>query len=210
MVRVESPRASRNTRLAVPTGERPSSGVHNERLLPGLPDEWLGWPIGVDVAFTRTPSNCVYAELFDEFRVRNLAEALETLFAKKNAYAFVHYRFHGEGFIPAYEWYVSWPLARMGKPTDEGRAIGGCLTFRWLARGLARREQCVGEAPWDRVPDDTIFEIWNEPTTVYGFKHTYMLRVGGRTPEAAIANWRACAKVIRAFRRYGKAGPAGP
>lgn len=183
-----------------PTRRGPHA-ITNDCLLPGLPDEWLNWPVEIEVAFTLTPSNCVYAELFKEFHVGNLAEALRMLFAERNGCAFVHYRFHGKGIIPAYRWYVSWPLARMGKTSDEGRFIGGLLNGRWLVRGLARREQLTGPAPSDRRPDDTLFEVWNEPTTVYGSQHTYMLRAGGRTPEAAVANWRACASVIRKFRR---------
>lgn len=178
-----------------------SSQLSSARLLPGLPAEWASWPVSIEVAFTLTPNTCVYEELYREFHADNLEQALSLLFADRNGSAFVHYRFHGDGVIPAYEWYVSWPLARQGKAPYEGRYIGSALTFQCLERGLARRSFVEGPAPWDRNPDDTIFEIWNEPTNVYGSRHTFMLRVGGRTSETAIANWHKCAIAIRKFRR---------
>jgi len=172
-----------------------------DSMLDGLPAEWSQWPLGISVGFTQTPSTCVYGALFREYSARSMTEALEKLFAIKNRDLFVGYRFHTRGLIPLYDWYAEWPLARRGKIEQTNTCIGSDLTSRWLSRGVRPRERMQGAAPWETETEDTIFQIWNEPVTVFGYQTVKMLSVGGRTVDEAVRNWDQTARVIRALKR---------
>ncbi len=173
-----------------------------ESLLPGLPEEWYSWPVVISVAFTQTPVTCVYRKLFVEYTVRTMEDAVRTLCDPKNRQLFMHYNFSASGIVPAYGWYAYWPLARRGAAESVTRSVGSVFNFscRDILRGVHRRYPQQGAAPWETRPDDTLFEIWEEPVNVYGSKTVYMLRVGGRTPETATQNWIRTSRVIRAYK----------
>ncbi len=156
----------------------------NKALFPEMPAEWQRWPCLITVGFTLTPVTCVYDALFKEYQRDSCEQAATTLFDKDNREIFVHYSVRADGFVPAFEWYVSWPILRKGD--DDG---------------LTRRESIQGPAPWECYPDDTLCEVWNRPNGVYGFTQTYMLRAGGRTREEAVANWK---QSVVPFRRLLK------
>jgi hypothetical protein len=92
-------------------------------------------PCSIDLVFTLTPATCVYRALYDEYRRDTCAQAAATLFEESNKEVFVHYRVHAEGFVPAFGWYVSWPILRKGS-----------------ASGITRRQAQQGPEPWDYYP----------------------------------------------------------
>lgn len=164
-------------------------------LLPGLPSEWYDWPLTIQVMFTLTPATCTYERLYREYTRDSLEAAAKELFEGSES-VFVHYRFHGRGFIPAYEWYAVWPLLRRGAERDRYEVQDGA------ERGYLRRQAIEGyRAPWEDKPDDTVFEIWNEPRGTYGFTRTLMLRAGGRTQAEARRYWMQAASVLRPLAR---------
>lgn len=141
-----------------------------------MPEYWHAWPCRIEVAFSLTPYNCVYRELYEEYAADNCEEIAKKVLDTSHRHVFVHYRVRAVGFVPAFAWYAVSPLRRRTRETYEPRTA-----------------ICDG-APWEYVADDTLFEIWNRPNGNAGSTRTLMLRVGGRDKQEADINWNLCAK----------------
>ena len=144
------------------------------------PEAWHAWPCDVEVFFILTPSTCVYRSLYEEYYRNQWREIAETVFAPSNTKIFLGYRVVAAGFIPAFEWFVTWPVQRKGDSS-----------------GYSRRQNVQGANPFDYESDKTIYAIWNRPNGMYGFTQTYMLTVGGRTKDEAASNWEKCVVPFR-------------
>ena len=131
----------------------PESHPGRDILIPGVPQEWLDWPCHVEVSFSFNECSGVSGELFKEFEVNNLQEALKKLFDPGSDELFLSYRVHCVGITPPYCWDASWPLLNRGH--DE----------RFDKRGKIQ-----GAVPWDEYYDDTLFEVGNEPLHEYSFE----------------------------------------
>ena len=171
-------------------------------LIAGLPTEWYSWPAAISVGFVQTPNTGLHQRLFEEYTADSMERALDVLFVEKHQYMFIGYRFKADGFVPAYEYFAAWPLARKGKdePTEIYIADSAALFCRFSEQGIRRREPKGGAVPWDVVSDDTLFEVWHEPVDLYGNRIVLMLRAGGLTEVDAKRNWELCAKAIRKYR----------
>ena len=149
-------------------------------LFPETPHAWQHWPVGVEVFFTLTGYNCVGGEFFEQYQRDTCQAIADTLFHPSNRRVFAGYRVYADGFVPAFQWYVTWPVMRRG---------GG--------EGLTRRAAMGGAAPWDRLSDDTLLEVSNQPAGADGRRQVYTLRVGGRTKSEAVENWHCCVVPFR-------------
>ena len=171
-----------------------------QSLIAGLPAGWYNWPVAISVGFVQTPNTGLRQQLFEEYRADSMERALDVLFAGDNRDMFIGYRFKADGFVPAYEYFAAWPLARKGKDEPTDISIGDSFFCLSRERGIRRREPMGGAAPWEAVSDDTLFEVWYEPVDLYGYRVVLMLRAGGLTEADAKQNWELCAKAIRKYR----------
>lgn len=151
----------------------------------GFPEEWRSWECKLDVSFWLTAYTCVHRQLYREYERNNIEDAASTVFDYANCEIFVGYRLHPKEVIPAFEWYVSWPVQRRG--SDDA---------------FERRRPRQGDAPWDSEHENTLCTLWNDPRGMHGWElagtsQVYMLRAGGRTKDEAVDNWYKCAKVFR-------------
>ena len=119
------------------------------------PEAWHDWPCSVEAFFTLTRSTCVYRALYEEYQRASWREITETVFDPRNQEIFVGYRIMTEGFVPAFDWYVSWPVQRKGDSS-----------------GFSRRKAIQGASPFDYESDATLYTLWNRQNGEYGFTQT--------------------------------------
>ncbi len=170
--------------MSHPSACDPANDPHQYELeLPMRPASWTGWRVAMEPTFTFTEYNGVGQAFFDYYTVDTFDEAVTKLFNERQTDP-VGYRCYALDLTPAFEWYARWPLLRRSK-----------------RGGFFRREARQGAAPWEFVPDDTLFEVWRQPDGPMGFTWTYMLRVGGRTQQDAMKNWQFWADCLRRGRR---------
>lgn len=161
-------------------------------LPPEAPEAWQRWPVSINLAFTLYDNFCVSRNLINEYRRPTLYEAAIKLFeSETNDYVFPSYGIHAEGVVPAFEWYVSWPLLRRG--TEDG---------------ILRRGKISGAEGWDGLYESTLVRLYRFPTKYSDSSWSYlpsqgrlMLDVGGRTKDETINNWYRLAKALRKIRR---------
>ncbi|MGJ8670901.1 MAG: hypothetical protein ACSHXK_15550 [Oceanococcus sp.] len=167
--------------------------LNQSGLFEGVPAHWHDWPCHIDVAFSLTPYNSVYRELYEEYAAKDCLEIAEKVLDTSQRHIFVRYRVRAKGFVPAFACYAVSPLRKKQKlgPFQPRSAIGN-------------------GAPWEYVADDTLFEIWNRPNGYGGSTRTLMLRVGGRDENEADRNWALCAKPFRTLDRKLKAQQQSP
>lgn len=157
-------------------------------LLPGVPAEWKRWPVAMDVAFTFHETFGLYQALFDEYTKPTLYESAVKLFeGEDHDYIFPSYGALTVDIVPAFEWYVSWPLQRRGQ-----------------SDGFTRRGKACGAQGWEGTYEKTLLRLWSRPTNYSNTSWCYlpskgrmMLDVGGRTKEQAVDNWYRVAKPLR-------------
>ncbi|MEN8132622.1 MAG: hypothetical protein ABFS45_21065 [Pseudomonadota bacterium] len=150
--------------------------------MPGLPEPWYGWPIGIDLGIALNPWQCVYRELFWEYTARTMTDALRMLFAYENRGLYLQYDFQAWEFDTDINWYVDWPLRRRGKEDAIYRRPGTGNVIPLVDHDIR---------------DDTIFEVYNKSTDSAGHSQVFRLRVGGATRKETVENWLQVAKVIR-------------
>jgi hypothetical protein len=154
------------------------SGV---RFCAGLPEGfsafWYQTPVQVEVGLVMTEYNCIYGGFNREYGVNTVEDALFHL--AWDDYDFLQYRFFPREISAGYLYDVDWPLLRRG-------------TSPPVARQIQRQN---GQLHWD----ETLFEIRNQPLSSQ--RGQRYLRVGGHTPDLAIRNWLACARVLRPIYR---------
>jgi hypothetical protein len=136
----------------------------------------------VEPIYVFTDYNGVSGDFFNDYAADSFDEAATRLFDERRTDP-VGYRCHALDVTPAFEWYAKWPLLRR---SNRG--------------GFFRRRARQGAAPWEFVPDDTLFEVWRRPRPM-GFTWTYMLRAGGRRQQEAMENWLFWAALFRRARR---------
>jgi hypothetical protein len=159
-----------------------NDSCRSECELPARPQSWTGWRVAIEPQIWLTEHNWV-GDFFDRYTVDTLDEAMARFFDERHD-DLVIYRCHALDVIPAFEWYAEWPLLRRGK-----------------SGGFVRRQPRRGAVPWELVADDTLFELARRPEGPLGFTWTYLLSVGGRSQEEALANWMFWARFFRRARR---------
>jgi hypothetical protein len=169
-------------------------------LPPEAPEAWQRWPVSINLAFTFYDHFCVSRGLINEYRRPTLREAAIKMFeSETNDYVFPSYGIHAEGVLPAFEWYVSWPLQRRG--TEDG---------------ILRRGKIGGAEGWEGLYESTLVRLYRFPTKYSASAWSYipsrgrlMLDVGGRTKEEAIDNWYLLARPLRRMIRQIRQKRAG-
>ena len=140
------------------------------------------------VDFTFHQTFCITKGLNREYIRPTLSECAVKLFeGENNDWIFPSYGITADQIIPAFEWYVSWPLQRRG--TKDG---------------IIRRGRACGYEGWEMTYERTLVRLYSRPT-VYSesmwcwvpSKGRLMLDVGGRTQKQAVENWYKLAIPLR-------------
>jgi hypothetical protein len=130
-------------------------------------------PMRIAVSFTLTEWTCVYRELYEEFAVQSVEQAVSNLV--KHHEVFLIYRLYSETITPAWAYAVDWPLRRRSRSESS----------------VQKQVPHGSETQLSNV----IFEIRNRPLGPY--KSRLMLKTGGRTAEGAVKRWDALALALR-------------
>ena len=94
-----------------------ADGVSNETrpggeiLLPECPEEWKKWLVSIGVGFTLVDGFCLYEDIFKEYYRPTLYQSAVLLFqGEAEDCVFPSYGVFTVDVVPAFEWWVSWPL----------------------------------------------------------------------------------------------------
>ena len=163
--------------------------VTGDKILPPeAPAEWKSWPMSTCVDFTFHQTFCISGGLHRKYIRPTLSECAVKLFEGEDYdWIFPSYGITSDQIIPAFEWYVSWPLQRRG-----------------TKKGIIRRGRACGNEGWEMTYERTLVRLYSQPT-VYSesmwcwvpSKGRLMLDVGGRTKQDAVNNWYLLAKPLR-------------
>ena len=165
-------------------------GVRDCELLPdGMPRQWYGQPLRVSVGLILTGNNCISRGFFETFVVTSVYGAVGNIVKAEDLN--LQYTFSSTITVPLCAYDADWPLLRRGRESRQCNP-----------RGFVQ-----GTEPWTSHWDRTLFEIYRRPfnsdplsgTSRWGGR--IYLRVGGRTPENAAADWGKCAKILRSIYR---------
>ena len=114
-------------------------------------------------------NRCVYRELYEEYKVNSIEQALDNL--KKDKGILVHYQFKPTNVSPAFKLYAKSNLySNRCTYKDKEMIQGDLLPIEWHL-------------------DDTFFEIWNEPWSEYSVSSFIYLRCAGMNNKNAKKNW---------------------
>jgi len=158
--------------------------------LPEAPEDWLQLPAKLDVSFTLSAGACVYGGLFKVYQRDSLEDVLRVVCGPRQDGILIAYTLAVQEVVPLLRWDVDWPLVRQGKQQPF------------------KRDKVEGALPWESETDLSLLtlyqqvsgtNLWHAPP--YYAKPVVRLRVGGRTPETAIANWYTCARVLRTMKQ---------
>ena len=168
-------------------------GVKNETrsggeiLLPECPDEWKEWLASIGVGFTLVDGFSINEDMFKEYYRPTLYQSAVLLFQEEaNDCVFPSYGVFAVDVVPAFEWWVSWPLQRRG-----------------TMDGILRRGKACGAEGWEARDKYTLLRLYMMPkysNTAWCYipsKGQLRLDVGGRTKEQAIENWYRIARPLR-------------
>lgn len=169
------------------------SNTRNETRLGGeilpleCPDEWKKWLVSICVDFTFYDSFALNGDLFKEYYKPTLYQSAIMLFRGENDdYIFPSYGVFTVNVVPAFEWWVSWPLLRKG-----------------MIDGITKRGKAYGAEGWDAYYQNTLIRLYllpkysNSAWCYVPSKGQLRLDVGGRTKEQAIENWHRLARPLR-------------
>ena len=158
--------------------------------LPEAPQDWHNLPAEWMVGFVLSDKACVSQHTFDEYQRDSVGDVLRVVCGPRHDGLLINYTLTAREVVPLLAWDCDWPLSRRGKAPPE------------------RREKVQGMLPWEYEADRSLLTIYQHvPGTgfwcapPYCSKPVVRLRVGGRTREQAIANWHACADVLRRVRK---------
>ncbi|MGB7934704.1 MAG: hypothetical protein WCH04_21285 [Gammaproteobacteria bacterium] len=152
---------------------------------PEAPREWLDLPAEMTVDVALSDGACVYGGVFTYYARNSVDEALRVLCGPREDGILIAYTLNVRQVVPLLRWDMDWPLSRRGREVP------------------VKRQLAQGAAPWDFETDRSLVNLyqafsgrgqWNPP---YFGQPVVRLRVGGRTREAAIANWYRCARALR-------------
>ena len=176
-------------------------GVRNETrpggeiLLPECPDAWKKWLISIRVDFTYINGFLIFADMFKEYYKSTLYQSAVFLFQREDEDCiFPSYGVFTVDVVPAFEWWVSWPLQRRG-----------------TMDGISRRGDACGAEGWEARYKYTLVRLYLMPKysqTAWcriSSKGQLRLDVGGRTKEQAIDNWYKVARPLRRILRQVRA-----
>lgn len=130
-------------------------------------------PMRIAVSFTLTEWTGVYRELYEEFAVQSVEQAVTNLV--KHHEVFLIYRLYSEAITPAWAFTADWPLRRRNR-----------------SENFVQKQVPHGN---ETQLSNVIFEIRNRPLGPY--KSRLMLKTGGRTAEGAVKRWDALALALR-------------
>ena len=159
-------------------GVRNETRLGGEILLPECPDAWKEWLVSICVDFTFVDGFSLYEDLFKEYYRPTLYQSAVLLFQGEDEdYIFPSYGVFTVDVVPAFEWWVSWPLQRRG-----------------TVEGILRRGKAGGAEGWEAYYKHTLLRLYMMPKysntawCYYPSKGQLRLDVGGRTKEQANTN----------------------
>ena len=130
--------------------------------------DWNNFEWEITTGFSLRGNRCVYRELYEEYKVSSVEQALDNL--KKDKGILVHYHFKPTNVSPAFKLYA------------KSNLYSNRCTYK-------DRETIQGDLPIEWHLDDTFFEIWNEPWSEYSYSSYKCLRCGGMNKKNAKKNW---------------------
>jgi hypothetical protein len=170
-----------------------AGGIKNETrpggeiLLPECPEAWKEWLVSIRVDFTFIDGFSIYEDMFKEDYRPTLYQSAVLLFQEEaEDCVFPSYGVFTVDVVPAFEWWVSWPLQRRG-----------------TMDGIFRRGKICGAEGWGARYNHTLLRLYLMPKysdTAWCYipsKGQLRLDVGGRTKEQAIENWYRVARPLR-------------
>ena len=168
-------------------GVRNETKLGGEILLPECPDAWKEWLVSICVDFTFIDGFLIFADMFKEYFRPTLHQSAVFLFQREDEDCiFPSYGVFTVDVVPAFEWWVSWPLQRRG-----------------TMDGILRRGEAGGAEGWEARYKSTLLRLYMMPKysdTSWCYipsKGQLRLDVGGRTKAQAIDNWYRVARLLR-------------
>jgi len=140
----------------------------NIKLPTKLNSGWNNFEWEITTGFSLRGNRCVYRELYEEYKVNSVEQALNNL--NKDQSVLVHYHFKPTNVSPAFKLYA------------KSNLYSNRCTYK-------DRETIQGDLPIEWHLDDTFFEIWNEPWSEYSYSSYKCLRCGGMNKKNAKKNW---------------------
>jgi len=141
--------------------------------------DWNNFEWEITTGFSLVGNRCVYRELYKEYEVESIEQALDNL--EKDASVLVHYHFKPINFSTVFRIY----------------AVAHLFSNRCTYKD---REMVEGETiPFNLILDDTFFEIWNEPHSASSINSYKYLRCGGMNKKNAKKNWVQVSNFCREY-----------